>query len=674
MGFAARQVVVAVLLAGALSSGCLGCSRVGPGKPDAGGGGPPKPVLDSGHPGFVPDELDGGTVYPDVTSAEPCAPDLFPGALLPDGGAPAFVITDAGVTFGLCVATRHLSGIATLNGAPTTAPVTLTLKNGEFQSEATRAPGGDGRYDVDVLKGRYELMLYHPTAIFPSHQGGVEIRYVDLRKDATQDATATSWPLRGGVTFAGLPFVSSVFPPDVTLDAYGIPPMQHASVASQGGAYEVSMLEGVFAVWLTAPASALGGTELTRFPVDLSVTLNAPRSLDIHIPVADLEGELRVDGQPFPNRNAGPDYTLEFVAAGGQEATVRSYHEGGVPTFHSYVPKGKYSVNLRLEDSTDKQLPSMLFNKQLAAQVDLTAPRVQNFSLTTVNVEGGIVIDGQPMTVVPGQDWTMYMYGFPDVMQPWSLAYYEVPMDSASFNLRVFPASYQVLLYLTDNFGPDFPEGWYLVNRFMDIRSNTKLPINIETGTLDGRLLVDGAPPPVGTSPGTMVFRSSEGVYRKRVLCTPDGSFRVRLPRAAYDVSIILDRQTYPAYASGRQRLLPRLDLTNGSKSAELRYDTVRVTGPLRVGGKVVANVLGGDDVGLRLERVQDHNVFDWGFPGGTDTYDMRIPKGDYEITFRIERDAIPDTAFGTAPFGVTLPAFLPGTREDVSDFLDPMQ
>src|SRR6185436_13128213 len=105
--------------------------------------------------------------------------------------------------------------------------------------------------------------------------------------------------------------------------------------------------------------------------------------------------------------------------------------------------------------------------------------------------------------------------------------------------------------------------------------------------------------------------------------------------------------------------LISRLDLAEDAV-ADVFYETTVVRGPLRVGGKVVDDNLGGDDVQVRMRRINDSTRWTWGFPGGTPDFYMRIPTGEYEMSFIILQDAIPDTAWGDAPLGYHLPVNSP--------------
>lgn len=595
---------------------------------------------------------DAGHVFRENFVADPCPPESFGLAEL-DGGdsleSPDYV-------FGVCVALHKLDVNAQLNAAPAQGVVNLRFSSGSAEGEIERLPDAFGNFDAKVLRHRYDSLKYHPSGIFPSHEGHEEFGVIDLTADQQRTLAVRSWPIRGSVSFGGLPFTHSTFPPDVSFSAVGIPPEQSVYTSSNAGAYEVSLLEGLFSVYLTSPPEALGGTQLVNYPINLSVDLTGPLNLDIALPTSELEGEVRIDGQPLKDRKAGPDFQLEYVSPGADEANVHTYHEGGLPGFHSLVPKNKYSVKLRLESKPDAHLPSMIFNKQVTQEIDLNQNANLNVNLSTFVWEGALTVDGVPVTSQPGYNWTLYMYGFGSIQAPWSLLYFDVPMVGAGYSLNVFGGNYYTALMIDDHFAPDLVEGWYLVDEYLVMDKNLTRPIDIKTSRYSGRLYVDGQPPPAGEWAGTLMFRSRDnGTYTRPLRCAEDGSFQMRVPKGLYDIYFTINRDTYPEYASGRVMVIGAVDLTQ-DQHYDVQYNTMLVTGPLRVGGEVVKDTLqGGDEVGLELQRYGDRAHFTWGFPGGKNNYRMRIPAGDYDLTFKIERDGIPGVAWGHGPMGIRL-------------------
>ncbi len=644
-----------------LLAGCPGPQPIEPdaGKKDAG---PPIKPMEKPDAGQPKPPLDAGLVYPPATAAEPCPDESYGLDVDPDAGELGDGGADNQVTFGLCVALRKLTGMARLNDLPASGLVGLRFEGSAYLSEIEKAPDPFGLLEVRVMKSRYDALKYHPPGVALNHRGFEEFGPIDLTKDVQRDLSVRSHLIRGQASFATLPFVSQAFPPDVSFTANGLPPSQTVGSSSVGGAYETALLEGTFALYLSTPPAALGGTELIAFPLASSVSHFAPTLFDIDLKAHELEGELRIDGEPLPDRLVGADYQLEFTTTGEQTPTVRTHHEGAVADFHSLIPEGKYGVSLLLESSPDRHFPSQIYNKQVAQQVDLTTGnKTVKTNLTTYVVEGGILVDGVPVKPSPLYNYTMYWYGFGNAVESWSLLYYQVVLDTATFELRVFPGNYYVMLFVDANFAEDLVEGWFLVDKYFQVQSNsTTMPIEIDTSLFQGRLFIDGKPPPAGQPAGELFFRGSsrgtEGVYSKRITCAEDGQFQLRIPKGAYEVSFYIDRKTFPEYATGRQRLVSRLELEE-NQTLDLHYDTVLVHGPMRVGGEVVPDSTALEETGLKMVRQQDSREFTWAFNGGTPNYRLRVPEGDYQLTYTIARDVWPDVAFGSALMGIKLPA-----------------
>jgi hypothetical protein len=636
--------------------GLTACPGPKPVEPDAG-------EVDAGKP----PKKDGGVVViqPNNYAGVPCPEDSYSDLTFDlDGGElDAGEIPDGGVRYGICAALNKLSVTALLNGNPVTEPVELEFVSGNgFQGEYLRSPDALGRFDVRILRGRYDVLKYHPGGVFKSHQGFEEFGQLDMSKDQQRTLAVRSHVLRGSAMFASLPFKPQQFPPDVQFEAPGLPPSQTVTVTSSGGGYEVNLLEGTFGLYLSSPPLALGGTQLIRFPLTLGMTFNGPSIFDIDLKTREVEGEIRIDDQPLPNTAAGDDFFLEYTTQGGDEPAIITHHEGGVPGFHSLIPQGKYAVNLRFEGAPDRHLPSQIYNKQVAPSIDLSSSnQMMSKNFQTISIEGGILIDGKTIPPNPNGLFTLYMYGYATGAEAWSLLYYNLPLDSGVFNISAFPNLYYTMLNVDEQMGEELVTGWYLIDRYFDATKDTQLGINIQTSLWTGRMTIDGKPPVPNQPVGKLRFRNRfEGFYEKVLYTAEDGSFRVRIPKGAYEISLQIDRTVYPEYASGPQRILARLDLET-DQHLDVDYETVFVTGPIRVAGEKVPDSISGEEITLNLRRQQDMREFVWGFDGGRTNYRMRIPKGDYHITFGINRDVWPDVAYGNSMMGTMVPAWPPG-------------
>lgn len=649
--------------------------QCGPGgeEPDAGevtdGGKRPKP--DSGVVTVL--YPDASVDYPEVYAGEDCPPEAFGQSgeeLVGEADGGAVVTADGGLRFGLCVALRSLTGEALLNAAPVRGNINLQFLGGGFRSEINRAPDQLGRYDVRVMRSRYDILKYWPDGVFPTFEGHEDFGFLDMTKDQVRSLAVNSHVLRGSAVFGGLPFTPNRFPQDVWFQAYGLPQGQEVKVTSASGAYEVSLLEGVFTLFLSTPAVSLYGTELRNYQVvNRNLDFRYDQELDIDIPTSLLEGEVTLDGVPMPDRRQGADYQLAFVRPGDTEANVITHHEGGLPGFSALVPKGNYGVQLRFESAPDRHLPSQIWNKPLAPYIDLSRDGHLSVNLTTVGIEGGLLIDGQPVRPNPNYTWQLFMFGAATATDVSSFLLYEVPLDSSSFTLRTFPGRYFTILWIDDGLGEDLAEGFYVVDRELIVQGNRGLSIDIPTAVYSGRLTIDGAVPPKGQRAGWLSFRNRAmqgqySWYRRSVTVGEDGYFRVRLPKGEYEVYFNIDTDAFPEYATGRELLSSRV-LVDEPVVQDLEYKTVKVTGPLRVAGQTVADTVGGPEVGLKMTRQSDLREWTWGFEGGKADYVLRIPEGDYALDFVISENAIDGVAFGNAPMGRRINVIRPPTPLD---------
>lgn len=642
-----------VLLAGCNCGPARSQPDAGPG---ADGGPPPKP--DSGIIVLPPD---GSVPWPETKASEPCPPEAYGQYADEDGGMalPAEQL-DGSVKLGLCVALRTLTAEALLNAKPVAGSVNLQFLGGGFRSEIDRNVDAQGRVDAKVMRSRYDILKYQPSGVFPTHEGHEDFGFLDMTRDQQRSLSVRSHSLRGAAYFGGLPFTPNRFPQDVWLEAYGLPQAQKSAVTSNGGSYQLSFLEGTFALFLSTPSTSLFGTELRGFQLNTSnVIFDRDQEFDIDIATSLLEGQVTLDGAPVPDRRVGADYSLEFIRPGDRDATIITRHEGGVPDYAALVPKGQYAVVLSFEAAPDRHLPSQIWNKPLTSYIDLATPQRLSANLATFNVEGGFLIDGKPIQPNPAYNWKMYMFGFANATDVSSYLLYEVPMESSAFRLRTFPGNYFTVLWIEDAFGEDLAEGFYVIDRYFQVQGDTHMSVSIDTSIFSGVLTIDGQPPPPNKRVGWVSFRNRAmqgqySWYRRAIMVGEDGTFRVRLPKGEYEVYFTIDREVYPEYAQGRQLMVSRVNLAE-NYTQNLDYKTVLVEGPLRVQGQVVQDTIGGPEVGLTLTRAQDFQDYDWRFEGGSPNYRLRIPPGDYALDFRVFQNAIDGVAWGNAPMGMKI-------------------
>jgi hypothetical protein len=621
---------------------------------------------DAGRPVVAPPDAGRGPMQW-TGAGENCPPEAFGRLTLPDGGVEE--TPDGAVVFGLCVALRTATGQVLLNQAPVNG-ARFEFRGGLGVSEwEGPLPTTTGQYDIKVMRANYDIFYYQPSGVFPTHEGFIDTGPIDLRENQVRRLEATSYTLAGAALFGGLPFVPTRAPNDVLLDTTGasrrnFAAVQRVSAQSQGGAYELELLSGQFALFLSAPPKALYGTELRRYLVSPSqLVFDRDQAFDIDIPTATLEGEVLLDGMPLPDRRPGADFTLSYTVPGERTASVRTHHEGGYETITGMVPKGEYGVGLSFVAAPDRSYPAEVSNVQLVGAIDLRTDRRLNAIINTVPVEGSLSIDGVPVVPKPTYAWNMFMYGFAGATNTDVFLEYQVPLESSSFELRAFPSNYFVVLQMSDELADDLVDGWFVVDRLKPITGPSRLPININTGYYQGKLTIDGRPPQPGVPVGTFYFANRSPEYRnsfflRRAVTAEDGQFRVRLPVGSYDVFFVIDSDLFPEYASGFTQVAAQIIIDqNAAVNDDIAYDTVLVTGPLRVDGQVVQDTLGREEVGLELRRF-DGRAYRWGFYSGGPTYRMRVPPGEYlDLRFFIERGAIDKVAWGEAELGGRLQA-----------------
>lgn len=624
------------------------------------------PRPDGGRP-VIP-VVDGGAAEEEWVAGEPCPPESFGRVVFDDGGVEE--TPDGSIVFGLCASLRSVSGQALLDARPA-GGFKLEFKGANVRSEYERVLPATGQYDVKVLRSNYDIFYYQPAGVFATHEGQIDYGRLDLRTDQTRRLEGRTHILAGAALFGGLPFTQTRTPNDTGLEVYGASRLgfaaaQRVSTQSQAGSYELKLLEGQFAVFLNSPPAALYGTELRRYmAAPTQLTFDRDQELDLVIPTATLEGEILMDGRPLPDRRAGTDFSLNYTIPGEREATVLTHHEGGYRTITGMVPRGEYGITLSFTGTPDKNYPAEISNVSLAGALDLRADQRLTANLGTEFIEGSISIDGVPVAPKLNYNWNMFMYGFAGTANTDSFLEYQVPLDSASFNLRAFAGNYFTVLQLSDEFADDLVTGWYVVDRYKQVQGPTRMPIDIKTGYYSGRVYIDGQPPPPGIPVGTFYFANRAPEYRnsfflKKVVTAEDGQFRIRLPIGNYDIYFVIDRDVYPEYAAGFRLTATQLLIEqSASVNDDINYKTVLVTGPIRVGGQVVQKLIGGDEVGLRLERF-DGRMYTWGFSGGGPNYRLRVPPGDYKVDFVINRGGVDGVAWGSAPLGPKLRAGSP--------------
>ncbi len=601
--------------------------------------------------------------WPTMYASEPCPSEAF-GFSGDDGGATR---SDGGLLMGICVPLRTLTADAFLDGAPETKPVKVQFISGGGQSELTRVPDPQGVFQVKVMRGRYDILQHQPGGVWPYFEGFIDHGWADMTRDQQRSFAATSHLLRGAVRFGGLPFTPNAFPQDVWFDAYGLPTWQQSMVTSSGGSYELRLLEGTFGLFLSTPAASLFGTELTKFPVTPTTNINFDHDQEFDVDIASsvLEASVTIDGEALADARTGPDFTVTYTRPGDTSSTVTSHHEGGLPGFTALIPRGQYGTTLDFNGLPNRTLPSRIAGKLLQQVVDLRQDTTFSVDFPTRSIEGSIVIDGRPARPNPNYNFQLYLFGIAGASASSSFLMYEVPLDTASFRIKAFPGNYFTILSLDDGLADDLATGFWVIDRYYQLQDNRSMPISLETARFQGKISIDGHDPAPNRKVGTFAFRNRamQGQYSwffKGVVPADDGTFTVKLPKGDYEVYFTIDRETYPTYASGRQLMFSRVPLQE-DVTLEMNYETFEISGPLRVGGEVVADTLGGPEVGLSMLRQQDFQTFDWRFQGGEPNYVLRVPRGSYALDFVIFENALDGVAWGHASMGFKLGVALAG-------------
>lgn len=657
-----RRVGTATVVAAAFALALSGC-QCGPTmtEPDAGEEViVPKPKPDGGVVILPPDPPK--MVWPTTFASEECPPESF--GLDADGGV---ANPDAGLRFGICIKLHTLTADAFLDGLSETKPVKVEFVAGNFKSELARVPDAQGLFQVKVMRGRYDILQHQPGGVWPYFEGFIDHGYADMTADLQSNFRATSHLLRGAVRFGGLAFRPNIFPQDVWFEAYGSPSWQRSMVTSQGGSYELRMLEGSFGLFLNTPAVSLFGTELRNFAVTplANLTFDRDQEFDVDIATSVLEASITIDGEPLPDARPGTDFTITYTRPGDSEATVYSHHEGGLAGFTSLVPKGVYGTTLDFQGAPNPTLPTRIFGKVLQQGVDLRQDTTFSANFPTRAIEGSILIDGKPARPNPNYNFQIYMFGMAGSTAGSSFLSYEIPLQSSSFRIKAFPGLYFTVLSIDDGLADELASGFWVVDRYFQLQADRSMPIVLDTSHFTGRITIDGQPPIAHKRCGTFTFRNRAltgqySFFQKGFEAGEDGSFSVKLPKGEYEVYFTIDRDTYPEYASGRQLMFSRVPLLEDG-DFDMNYETEVITGPLRVGGAVVPDTIGGPEVGLRLTRQQDFQDFDWRFNGGQANYVLRVPKGTYAPDFVIFENALDGVAFGNAPMGLKLNVALSG-------------
>lgn len=627
---------------------------------DAGSGGRRDAgLLDAGDDDFLPPWPDAGTVFktgsadvlcPDGAHGSAVAEAASPGGL-PDGGFPeGMTVRD------LCIGLAELSGSVRVDGLPPTAPIQLTVDDLAHQSGLEVTPTPDGRYSVRFMQGRYDRLLFHPRQL-GWHTGSKDFGFTDLRKDLVRSLTVRTWQVGGSAFFAGQPWPSSQQPPDVTLHADGAP-SQTAYATNTLGAWGVRLMEGEYQFRISVPHSALGETQLIRYPVGAWTRLDGDRTLDVDIPAAEVSGHFTFDDRPFPDRLPnGPDFRLSFTPSTGGEVVASTHHEGGDSFYASLVPRGLYRVDVTLLDAVDPSYPSALYDKQVAASVDLQHGNATlDVNFTTHALEGVLMVDGEPVASQPSNTWLLYAQARPSQSDPGFLAHYRVPLAQPGFNLRALRGTYMFAVLLDGSVHPELPQGWHIVATQQLVDRDISLPIDIVTDVLEGTLRIDGEPAANALGKvGRLHFRAhSTGQRLTWDVHTVDGHFRLRLPRDVYDVEFEIDEDAYPSHATGRHPLGAVADLTEAREEPlhlNLDYRTVAVGGALLVDESLLPDALPGQpEARLHLRRNGSGNLrYTKRLEGGRLFWFMRLPEGDYQASFELHEGVLPDVAFGTA-------------------------
>lgn len=620
---------------------------------------PPPPLHDAGGP-----VVDAGRPPPEDTAHVPCDPSVQDAR--GDAGPEATWLE-------LCVGLSTLEGTAFLDGVPTTAPIQLVLQGPDAESAARLTPDVAGAWSIEVLRGLYDQLLYRPTELASaatSHEGLLPLGPVDLRTDAVRHLTAESGYVEGVVTIDGAPLRGATALPNFTLTLPGTPTPQSARTFTTRGAYSMRFFESQSLMRLSISREELGDLELSNFRHGSLLVLGTQATQDFALHTAKFTSQVRFDGVPIPNRSQGDEYRIELTQAGETRSSVSLHHDVARSTHLSAaVPRGSYGAKLYLSPVVDPRYPSYLYDYPLSAALDLSADRAEDFNLTTVRAEGSLMLDGVPLEPQPTRRWQLYAYGYGNPDGSTFVSMFDVPFESAGFELRMLPSKdFYLLFYLSPALEGRLPTGWYVVDTAREILTDVALPINVETQDVRGSVSLPGLTPASVSGPlGRLFFSGEKGSFHLDVT-DPSGAFEVRLPLATYRVFFDPDPSTFADLARGRYPLASQVVVGAATPvDLALRLESSLVVGPVRIDGELLPDtLLNGPEARLVLERTTDGYTFTAPLFGGHADFRTRAAPGRYAVSFELLDGALPGAASGRASLG--LDVLVPNAPADAMD------
>jgi hypothetical protein len=319
---------------------------------------------------------------------------------------------------------------------------------------------------------------------------------------------------------------------------------QTAPIASDG-TYEVSLVAGTYEVRVDNE-EACGDTPVLPCHARTlreGLAIQDGGALDLDVPVVEVSGTVRVDGEPLREGDDGSNRGAVTFADPDDDSTSETLGADGAASYEVLLyPETSYRITLSRSDCADIDDPVLPCMSHRVAERQFNSSGVYDIDVAPVTVAGAVTVAGQnPRESITGNSRGVVTFqGAEDARS--------LPLGTdgpADFEVLLYPGDYDVTLTndadCPDDASQAFPCQSKLLRDGIDLTGSGTLDLDVEPITVSGAVTVDGqtaSDSATGNSRGTVTFGGPGGAPSDQLGTEGAAEFDAKLYPGSYDVTL----------------------------------------------------------------------------------------------------------------------------------------
>jgi len=476
---------------------------------------------------------------------------------------------------------------------------------------------GKAAFSVKLFKGTYDI-VFNPRSsdyqnVFPNLNLNLENDVV-LTSDSVKNFNLETVTVSGKVTIDNKTMANNTtqyyeterrgsiqFTNDESGSSLSV------SIGSSGeAAYSFKLYKGKYSV-VFSPNSEDYQNVIPKINMNLAknIDINSNITKDFNLDTVTVSGKVTINNAVMPN-NTKQYYETERRASiyianleSGSTTNV-SVGSSGEAAFSKKIFKGKYKFSFH-PNSTDYQNAVPDMNMILENEIDLNSDMTRNFNLDTINLSGGVNLNGATMPPNTKQYYEAERRGVINVKNEESGDTMSLTIGSsgvAAFSSKIYKGTYTFSLNPNSRDYQNVLPGMNIIlEKKVNLNSDSNKNFNVQTSVVSGKVTLNGSTMPNNTKQyyeteyrAGISFKNKESgaSYNVQLGSSGEAAYSITLFKGTYDL-------TLNPRSSDYQNVLPAINhvLENNVKvqadiTKNFNVETVNVTGTVTLNGATI--------------------------------------------------------------------------------------